>query len=210
MIGEYLLYHPYPHEVVLIDPSYTKLRAEAERAHAIANHRAKVRTAAPLNPKGVLSTLSGQRKSCGAFMTNLGVRSVIGCAWVTVSDRRHVRIVAGRVYPRVNIWGHHLRAGKARNEEFVYPDLLGRIAGLWGHDGAVRDLLRLAAEEPLKTRIGTYAVLADRLDELGADEDASLLRRGEWKKKQTKRPPGPDGIGLCGGVLGEPVAGLVS
>jgi hypothetical protein len=120
-----------------------------------------------------------------------GVRSVLGCAWVSGADgRTHVRVAGGRVYPRASVWGHHRRALKARPEELVYPLVRGRVAALWGHDPAVRGLLAEAADEPAQARAGTYAVLADRLEELGATDDAGLLRAGGWKGEHTCPPPG--------------------
>jgi hypothetical protein len=191
-------YHPYPFDQVLINPTLGQLRVALGQACWRANGESRLRTLERLSAAGVLGTSSGHREAQGSGGNRRRCTiSALGLAWVTGADgRRHVRVLGGRVYPRASVWGlFPRRAQPPRIEEMVYPQFLPRIAALWGHDSIVQGLLLQATEGDAKEKAGCYLVLADRLEELGGTEDATLLRQGRWKEKPSQhvcRPPAPN------------------
>jgi hypothetical protein len=188
-----MLYYPYRYDLVHIDPGPRHLRFNLGMACRAANGGSNLRTVKPLSWAGVLRTASGHRDAKGSGGNPLSTISVVGLAWMTdVNGRCHVRVLGGRVYPRANVWGMLPRsAPEPRPEELVYPDLLERIAALWGHDEVVPGLLRQASTGAAGEKAACYLVLADRLEELDAIEDADLLRQGRWKGKKAHVSPPP-------------------
>jgi hypothetical protein len=186
-------YHPYPSDKVLLDPTPRLLRVTLNVSCRIANGLSSVRTVKPLSAAGVLRTPSGHREAKGSGGNRLSLLSAVGLAWVTdANGRRHVRILGGRVYPRANVWGLLPQiAPLPRAEMLVYPTLRARLAALWGHDGVVPGLLLQADQVAAGEKSACYLVLADRLDELGAAEDAALLRQGRWRQREVGRPRRP-------------------